>query len=102
LTAPTYLGAAGPIPPLATLVVVYDGPGAATLTLPAVAWYGAILDAGPGAVTLQGYGGAPVNGLAVGVTLVVGSGGIALGDPAGGWWYVGMVSGSAVPVLETG
>lgn len=72
--------------------LVYNGSGAAILMLPALAWRGTIVDQGPGAVTLVGSNGAPVNGVASGVVLLVGSGGVVQGDPSAGWAYTGPTS----------
>lgn len=74
-------------------MIVYDGSGAGTLTLPAAQWSGNILDLGPGVATLQGSGGAQVNGGST-FAMSVGAGGFIAGDPSFGWYFAGGIAGS--------
>jgi hypothetical protein len=94
LAAPCYLSQSGPIQPSCD-IVVYNGSAAATLTLPDVAWKGTVVDQGPGALTLAGANGAPVNG-GSSVALAVGSGGTLSGGPSEGWTFAGQTSGGTV------
>lgn len=90
---PAYFNGSGTISPSACGVVVYQGSGAGTLTLPASAWSGNVVDVGAGVATLQGPGGSQING---GASLVmsVGAGGFVSGDPSLGWYFAGGIAGS--------
>lgn len=88
---PTYFNGSGTISPSACGMIVYQGSGAGTLTLPASAWSGTIVDIGPGIATLQGPAGSQVNGSSS-FAMVVGAGGVVSGDPSLFWYFAGGIS----------
>jgi hypothetical protein len=90
---PAYFSGNGAILPSTCGPVVYSGSGNDTLTLPAVAWHGTIVNNGSGVAIIVGSGGIPVNGSNSGVPVAGSSGATVSGDPTGGWWLVAGASG---------
>lgn len=102
---PVFVANSWGVPPGDCAPIIYNGSGAATLTLPPAQWQGTVIDAGPGVVTLAGDRGEPVNGSGAGVAMVPGSGGIVAGTPfapAAGWTYSGPTSAFPTALLPGG